>query len=325
MADFPYRRLPGGRRGVLRGASLWLGSDHILAVKNLRVSEEYKRYYLKDIQAVILRKAPRFGFSVWVMGGFVGSLVAALILYFTRFALEYDVALALIWIFAGYMAYISFFRSCVCHVQTAVSLDELPSLHRIGSAWKAIDEIAGHARAAQGELVEDWIPQLETREAQMLETQAGTSVQAPEQGIAVAGVWGGVPISCWIAVGSMFLGAVLDWRHVGSLGNFGKVANYAVFLGSMVAVATALIQTLRRKGTRAVRVLMIVLLGFLGVELYTTTMVPSVLQAVAIAQGRRNNTTRALTAFNRLILGGEVLLGVVGSAVLLMNGRGQSE
>ena len=58
-----YRKLPGHRRGFLRGASLWLGSDHLLSVKSLRFREEYKRFYLRDVQAIVVAQCPRFHLS----------------------------------------------------------------------------------------------------------------------------------------------------------------------------------------------------------------------------------------------------------------------
>src|ERR1017187_936684 len=57
---FPYRKLPGDFRGFFRRNTLWLGPDHLLLVDSTRFSETYKRFYLRDIQTVIIRKAPRF-------------------------------------------------------------------------------------------------------------------------------------------------------------------------------------------------------------------------------------------------------------------------
>ena len=51
-----YQRLPGTRRTPFRRATLWLGADHILSVNSARFSEEYKRYYFKDIQAIVVRQ-----------------------------------------------------------------------------------------------------------------------------------------------------------------------------------------------------------------------------------------------------------------------------
>src|SRR6185369_4389908 len=58
-----YRKLPGHRRGILRGASLWLGSDHVLSVKSLRFREEYKRFHFRDVQAIVIVESPRFHIS----------------------------------------------------------------------------------------------------------------------------------------------------------------------------------------------------------------------------------------------------------------------
>src|SRR5262249_39467939 len=58
-----YKKLPGHRRGFIRGASLWLGPDHVLAVNSLRFREEYKRYYFRDIQALVVARSPRFHLS----------------------------------------------------------------------------------------------------------------------------------------------------------------------------------------------------------------------------------------------------------------------
>src|SRR5580704_19652177 len=63
-----YRKLPGQRRGILRGATLWLGSDHLLSIKSLRFREEYKRFHLRDVQAIVVARVPRFHLSTRAMG-----------------------------------------------------------------------------------------------------------------------------------------------------------------------------------------------------------------------------------------------------------------
>jgi hypothetical protein len=37
-----YQKLPGRLRGVVHGAGVWLGSDHLLSVRSMRVREDYK-------------------------------------------------------------------------------------------------------------------------------------------------------------------------------------------------------------------------------------------------------------------------------------------
>ena len=43
-----------------------MGPDHILAVRSLRFREEYKRFYLRDIQAIVVATRSRFHVSTRV-------------------------------------------------------------------------------------------------------------------------------------------------------------------------------------------------------------------------------------------------------------------
>jgi hypothetical protein len=55
-----YRRLPGRKMGFLRCPSAWIADDHILLIEGTRFHETYKRVYLRDLQALIIRRKPRF-------------------------------------------------------------------------------------------------------------------------------------------------------------------------------------------------------------------------------------------------------------------------
>src|SRR5919108_843136 len=66
MAEKEYRRLSRPRlrrRGLPTVAStrssLWLGKDHLLNIDSNRFTEEYKRFYFRDIQAITIRKTKR--------------------------------------------------------------------------------------------------------------------------------------------------------------------------------------------------------------------------------------------------------------------------
>src|SRR6266550_3445601 len=54
-----YRRLPGREAGLLSYSRLWLGPDHLLLARTAFFSEEYKRFYFRDIQAVVTRRTER--------------------------------------------------------------------------------------------------------------------------------------------------------------------------------------------------------------------------------------------------------------------------
>ena len=60
----PYRRLRGrGRRGgrffaiAAPLSTAWVGPDHLLAVDMFGASEDYRRFYFREIQALAARRA----------------------------------------------------------------------------------------------------------------------------------------------------------------------------------------------------------------------------------------------------------------------------
>ena len=48
-----YRRMPGSA-GLIMRKRLWLGPDHILMVRSHVLSEEYRRFYFADIEALVV-------------------------------------------------------------------------------------------------------------------------------------------------------------------------------------------------------------------------------------------------------------------------------
>ena len=144
-----YKRLTGRKRGILHGASLWLGEDHLLAVNGWRFGEEYKRYYYRDIQAIVITKARRFMVPVpWLVGATVVGLYTLIFGFASaaRNAVAFEVFLAALLALLLYLFIESLFRSCRCRIQTAVSLDDLPSLYRLlhNSSQSAQDPRSPH-------------------------------------------------------------------------------------------------------------------------------------------------------------------------------------
>ena len=58
-----YEKLPGHRRGLIVGSSVWLAPDHLLLVKSKRLNEVYKRFYFRDIKAIGIADTRRFHIS----------------------------------------------------------------------------------------------------------------------------------------------------------------------------------------------------------------------------------------------------------------------
>lgn len=149
-----YIKLQG--RGVKRGgffsilgirARLWMGKEHLLYVYNKRFEEEYKRFYYKDIQAIIIHKNNRA--RTW---NIIFGILAV------TFALWRTELLPLTGFFLLLML-INWLRgpTCVCTLQTAVSKEELPSLSRLRNAEKAVKRLRPLIERAQGRLSEEEI------------------------------------------------------------------------------------------------------------------------------------------------------------------------
>ncbi len=151
-----YKRLPG--RGPRRGGfitlslsrcSLYLGDDHVLAVDNNGFSEDYKRFYFSDIQAIITRRTRRaVTWSIVLALMIACSLTGALFLEIEYFRI-------LSWILSGtFLVFLSvnIFRgpTCICHIMTAVQEEQLPSLNRLRVARKVIGTLRIVIEKAQG-------------------------------------------------------------------------------------------------------------------------------------------------------------------------------
>jgi hypothetical protein len=158
-----YQRLPG--RG-LRGegsrllafsrsfCQLWMGGDHLLLVDRTGYTETYKRFYFRDIQAVIIRKTSRATTWNWIMGSFA--------LLFTLSALgvqEFGVRIVF-WFFAGFFGLFTLINllrgpTCVTHIKTAVQTEQLHAWNRLGTARKGMMKLRPHLLQAQGEISAD--------------------------------------------------------------------------------------------------------------------------------------------------------------------------
>src|SRR6185369_729803 len=165
-----YRRLPGRRRGILGGASVWLGSDHLLAVRSMRFRENYRRFYLRDVQAIAVARKPRFHLSM-------RSLAIAVTMFWTYLILRSlwdwaDVAFwSLAFCLAAAWAVVSATFSCTCRIYTAVSREELPSIYRTWTARRFLAKVEPRIREVQGSIAPNW--------AEALESQAAGASEAP--------------------------------------------------------------------------------------------------------------------------------------------------
>jgi hypothetical protein len=129
-----------------------LGEDHLLAIDTSGYTETYKRFYLRDIQAFLLRQT-----GYWVIWGVAFGVLATA---FSALAISIREAVAQ-WVFgslAGVCLLVLLLDlaagpSCVCHVRTAVQTEELPSLNRLRRARKVLNRLRPLIAGVQGQLV----------------------------------------------------------------------------------------------------------------------------------------------------------------------------
>ena len=144
LPDIAYQRLSrtSSRTGfavaVRSRGSLWLGPDHLLCVETNGYRETYKRFYFRDIQAIIIQHTKRR--VIWnailptpLAGGLVGLL--ALLSAGERNEVTINNILG---------------TGCVCYLRTAVQIEQLPGLYRVPKARKVLAKIRPQIVAAQG-------------------------------------------------------------------------------------------------------------------------------------------------------------------------------
>lgn len=186
MADSnpEYQKLRG--RGYTRkffkgGAAwrLWLGKDHLLSVKSTGYSEEYRRFYFRDIQAIIISQTQTQGIFNVVFG-----LPAAIcvILVLTQGAGWNVFFGTLFMIFAGLLAYNLWRGPTVkCTIRTAVQTEDLPSLSRLPVAEEVVQRIKPLIEQAQGRLDEQQTPQIVDQVSQVVAPVSAMARKADEE------------------------------------------------------------------------------------------------------------------------------------------------
>jgi hypothetical protein len=143
-----YTRLPGRGRGFLGSSRLWLGPDHLLAVEGRGYSESYRRFYYRDIQAIVICRTHRW----LVTSGLLALVLAPVVASFFSVSAEFRPfwavpGAALLLIFLGNLIP---GPTCAGRIMTGVQTASLPSLRRLRAARRAIERIRERVEQAQG-------------------------------------------------------------------------------------------------------------------------------------------------------------------------------
>ena len=163
--DFKYRRLTRASArsrfalAVRSRSALWLGPDHVLSIESDNFRESYKRFYFRDIQAILVQKTNRFRTWNIILGLFIAiSLIFALAFLpasmpnFSNAASGGVVIFGVLAVFTAPILLVHLIRgpTCKSFLRTAVQIEELPSLRRIKTTRRVLGTLHPLIVAAQG-------------------------------------------------------------------------------------------------------------------------------------------------------------------------------
>jgi hypothetical protein len=257
-----YRKLPGDFRGFVKRHTLWVGDDHLLLVDSSRMAETYKRFYLRDIQTIIIRKTPRFVLPYyWVL--LAGFALILLLIGLNPFRDRlFAPAVAILAVVAVYLYIVSMFHSCTCHLITRVNKVELSSLFRIWSARRFVEAITPLIGNAQGALPANWVERSTTLEE--LSTAADRNPDAPVDLLPAAGFsWLVVVVFVLVLVYAGLTAVALRMNDTSSL----TMANTINMIALAACATFAIVRLTRQKGSSGLR--MLVLAGLFVVAAVT--------------------------------------------------------
>lgn len=322
-----YRKLAGTYSGILHRGGLWLAPDHVLVVRNRWIVEEYRRFYLNEIQAIVLRKDPRLTISAGAAVLLACTALATLFLYFARmrWPLEYELSLLGLWALIAFIAYTSIHRSSICHIQTATGSEEVAGLRRYGSARKSVEQLTQEIRTVQGELPERWADELNAAEARYVAVpptlpQAYAVVAAPSPRWATLAAWGLIIALLFAALLNAFV--LLGHR-------FPSWEVTALILVELAFAAAALVGLRLNARVWPVRSVLVIALIYSGLKLYAYQLIGGVLSIFLAAS--RQNSLQTRVAYNSaqhglvvFIFWADLILGLVGAVLLLARGRNRA-
>ncbi|HZJ15599.1 MAG TPA: hypothetical protein VFD27_11140 [Chthoniobacteraceae bacterium] len=154
MADTPviYKPLRGRGSSVIARTRLWEGPDHLLFVTSWPTGEGYRRFFFRDIQALVIRNTSR---RMWV-NIILFVLAAITVGPILAFSDRGSASLTAAGIVGGFWLLLVLLNSllgptCETHIQTAIQTERISSLGRLRTAQKVLARIQPRILAAQSE------------------------------------------------------------------------------------------------------------------------------------------------------------------------------
>jgi len=149
-----YKKLSGPRQHERKYSRLWLADDHLLLATTTGYTEEYRRFYFSDIQAIFVRQTGEGAGQNWTLTAI--AIVLLTLGIFVSGAMIICASLAGVCLMVA--AFNAFFGpTCIVEIQTAVSTQRLPPLRQLRASNRIIAQLVLLIRAAQGETTPEQI------------------------------------------------------------------------------------------------------------------------------------------------------------------------
>lgn len=293
---------------------MWLGSDHLLLVKSAWFREEYKRFYFRDIQAIVVAPCARFHVSMPI-------LIFALLWLLPGLGMAFwPAGVAVVWgigtlAMAATWVSISLASSCRCRLYTAVSKDDLPSLYRTWTARKFLNKVKPWIDRAQGTMDPNWMQAEASHSGPTVDLPASAELPSRVADIAVRRH----TLASDLFVLSLFVAALVDSTTIHSRSSLWFRINTGLTLALLVGAIAVLIQYHRGALLQAIQKIAIAALVLMGVVFYMQSFSFSMANAGRnfAVKGRAIPLPPPVIVAHQVADGLEVLLGLIGAAVIL--------
>ena len=145
-----YKKISPRKSDFVSHSRLWLGKDHLLVVREIGYTDEYKRFYFSDIQSITMLKTRSY---------FVFSILFAIPL--VLFSVLFGMGEGLVWENVPSLVFTLFFfvllvvhllrgPTCKCWIRTSVNNEVLTMIRRDRAFIKLIKRVDPLIQAAQG-------------------------------------------------------------------------------------------------------------------------------------------------------------------------------
>jgi hypothetical protein len=310
-AAFPYTRLGPRTPHLLGHDSLWLSEDHLLAVRNRRFVEEYQRFELGEIQAIVIRKQARLVIPVYWAVISVALLITAIVGKVRGNAVLTNGAWAFLALLGVWWLVTSLFKSCSCQLQTAVGAYSLPGLYRMPAAQRVLKTLEARISEVQGALPEDWTvdDSVDVTSRLVDETPSASATRT-------------ATIVAVLACLMLFIDALSSWYvRASSVSRAFHTLNVFITLVAVVLPVIAIVFTRGDRLFRPLRILFMVAVFAVGFANYGTTVVTVLVTAFQAA--RQQPPLRIGDFFYWVNQIAEVSLGTLGLLQILSIAQGR--